>query len=189
MSEIRKRPRRRRASRSDWIETALPVLKEEGARAVRVEDLARRLGISKSGFYWHFKDRRDFLMKLLDHWEHEYTEIISGNPEVQRLAPKERLRRTMEMVLDLDLAEYDLSMRAWAAEDPVVARRVGRVYRVRLDFVEQAFAELGFEGKELEMRTKLFVCYQSWEKVTFSRESKKALRALIPRRLALLTKK
>lgn len=174
-------------SRADWIETALPVLREQGAKAVRIEDLARRLKISRSGFYWHFRSRRDLLMQILDYWAHEYTEIVSGDPELQKLEARERLQRTMEMILDLDLTEYDLSMRAWAAQDPEVARRVGRVYRQRLAFIREAFAELGFEGDDLEMRTRLFACYQTWERVMFPRESKKSLRALITRRLALLT--
>lgn len=165
------------------------MLREQGVKAVRIEGLARRLNISKSGFYWHFKDRRDLLMHLLDYWSREYTEIITDNQEIQKLEPRKRLRMIMEMVLDPRLTDYDLSMRAWAAEDPQVARRVGRVYKLRLDFVREAFAELGFTGEELEMRTRLFVCYHSWERVMFWRESKKALKALIPRRLELLTKK
>ena len=181
--------KKRRVSKAAWIETALPLLRDEGAEAVRVEVLARRLGTSKSGFYWHFKNRRDLLMQILDYWAHEYTEIVTGNPEVIRMEPLERLQITMEMVLNLDLAEYDLSMRAWAAQDPEVARRVGRVYRQRRAFIREAFAELGFEGNQLEMRTRLFLCYHSWERVMFWRESKKALRELIPLRLQLLTRK
>lgn len=181
--------RRKRVSRADWTEAALSVLREEGVKAVRIEDLARRLGISKSGFYWHFENRRDLLTHLLDYWSREYTEIITDNPEIQKLEPRKRLRMIMDMVLDPRLTDYDLSMRAWAAQDPEVARRVGRVYKLRLDFVRGAFAELGFEGDELEMRARLFACYQSWERVMFWRESKKALRALIPRRLELLTRK
>jgi AcrR family transcriptional regulator len=58
--------RRKRASRADWFEVALRVLGEEGVQAVRVERLARELGIARSGFYWHFKDRQDLRNQLLD---------------------------------------------------------------------------------------------------------------------------
>ena len=57
-----------------------------------------------------------------------------------------------------------------------------------MDYIREVFAELGFAGEELEMRTRLFVCYQSWERTMFRRDSKKALRAHIPLRHALLTK-
>jgi hypothetical protein len=95
----------------------------------------------------------------------------------------------MHMILDADLAQYDLAFRAWADRDPKVAAQVRRVYRERLDFVRGLFRELGFEGEDLEMRTRLFVAYHGWERVTFPKEPKRRLRALIDRRLALLTRR
>ncbi len=163
------------------------VLGDEGVEAVRVERLARDLGIAKSGFYWHFEDRPDLLTQLLDYWAHEYTEVLSENAELRELDPESRLLRVAEMVLEHDLSRYDRSFQAWAAHDAVVARRVEKVFRKRLDYVGQAFAELGFEGDELEMRTRLFVCYQSGESDIYRRVSKKRLRELLHLRVALLT--
>jgi AcrR family transcriptional regulator len=154
---------------------------------VRVERLARDLRIAKSGFYWHFEDRNDLLQQLLDYWEHEFTEVVSENPELRRLEPRERLTRVAELVLEHDLSGFDLSFRAWAAHDRLVARRANRVIRKRLDYIGEAFAELGFEGQDLDMRTRLFVCYTSAERATYPGVSKKALRELLPLRLELLT--
>jgi len=89
--------------------------------------------------------------------------------------------------MEHDLGGFDLSFWAWAADDREVARRVAGVIRTRLDFVGEAFAELGFEDDELEMRTRLFVCYQPWERTTYPQVSKKRLRELMHLRLALLT--
>ncbi|MBT8477640.1 MAG: TetR/AcrR family transcriptional regulator, partial [Gemmatimonadetes bacterium] len=154
---------------------------------VQIERLARDLGIAKSGFYWHFEDRQDLIRQLLDYWAHEYTEVLSENPELRDLDPKSRLLRVAEMVQDNDLSRYDRSFRAWAARDAMVARHVDDVLRKRLDYVGQAFAELGFEGDELEMRTRLFVCYHSAETDIYSRVAKKRLRELLHLRVALLT--
>ena len=41
--------------------------------SLRVERLAKHLGVAKSGFYWHFKDRHALLRKLLRYWVKEYT--------------------------------------------------------------------------------------------------------------------
>ena len=178
---------KKRISKAEWLEAALRILAEEGVEAVRVQRMARDLGISKSGFYWHFRDRRDLLMQLLDYWAHEYTLVVTENVELRMLDPKARLFRIAELVMEHDLGGFDLSFWAWAADDAEVARRVAGVIRTRLDFVGKAFAELGFEGDELEMRTRLFVCYQPWERTTYPRVSKKRLRELMPVRLALLT--
>ena len=178
---------KKRTGKSDWFQAALQVLADEGVSGVRIERLARDLGVTKGGFYWHFVDRQDLLMQLLDYWAHEYTAVVTENVELRMLDPKTRLLRIAEIVLDHDLGGFDLSFWAWTAHDPEVARRVARVIRTRLEFVGEAFAELGFEGDELEMRTRLFVCYEPWERTTYPRVSKKRLRELMHLRLALLT--
>ena len=46
-------------------------LLHRGADGVRVEVLARELGVTKGSFYWHFRDRADLLEALLVEWEEE----------------------------------------------------------------------------------------------------------------------
>ena len=179
--------RRRGVSKAEWLEAALEMLAERGIGGVTVEALARQLGIAKSGFYWHFRDRQELLEAVLDYWMHELTEVVSKNPEIIALPPIKRLERISEMIVDYDLAGYDLPVRQWALSDPLAARGVRRVNRLRLDFLRQTFAELGFEGDDLEMRTMLFVCYHSMEQWVFKGLSRKRRRALIQQRVALLT--
>ena len=57
----------KRTSKSEWLEKALEVLEAEGVNAVKIDRLAKLLETSRSGFYWHFKDRQDLLSCLL-HW-------------------------------------------------------------------------------------------------------------------------
>ena len=45
---------RARLSSADWEAGALDLLAEQGVSAVAVEPLARRLGVTKGSFYWHF---------------------------------------------------------------------------------------------------------------------------------------
>ena len=180
---------KKRVSKVEWLQTALDLLEREGIEAIRVERLARELGISKSGFYWHFKDREDLRNEIIDFWAHEFTEVLSRNPRMREGEPRELLRRTMEIILEHHLGRYDLPMQAWAAADPGIAKRVRQVYRMRMEFVGSLFERLGFKGAELEMRTRLFVCYQSWERVTFPSSSKKSLAKFIERRLDLLTRR
>jgi hypothetical protein len=55
--------------------------------------------------------------------------------------------------------------------------------------IRAAFAELGFEGLELEMRTWVFVGYESAQSSLYGHESKKTLREMIPQRIAMITEK
>ncbi len=179
----------KRISKAEWLQKALDLLETEGVEAIRVERLARVLGISKSGFYWHFKDRDDLRSQMIEYWAHEFTEVVTANPTMREGDPRKRLEQTMLMILDHDLTRYEVPMRAWAEADPNIARRVRQVYRQRLDFLRQIFRDLGFEGDELEMRTRLFTCYHTWERPMFSKDSKESLRKLIKLRVDLLSRK
>ncbi|HYP55470.1 MAG TPA: helix-turn-helix domain-containing protein, partial [Solirubrobacterales bacterium] len=46
-----------RTPRTAWVEEGLRALATGGPDAVRVEALARALGVTKGGFYWHFDGR------------------------------------------------------------------------------------------------------------------------------------
>jgi AcrR family transcriptional regulator len=179
----------RGVTKGEWLEAGLQALGKQGVAGLTVEGLAKGLGIAKAGFYWHFKDRQDLLNQLLNHWTHELTEIVTTNVEVWALDPKSRLAKTAEMVLEYDLGRYDMAIRQWALHDAGAARAVRKVNRMRLDLVGGAFRELGFTGDDLEMRTMLFVCYQTWESSMFRDVSRKRRRELLAKRLALLTSK
>jgi AcrR family transcriptional regulator len=178
-----------RITKAQWLDMALEVLETDGVAGVRIEILAKRLEISKSGFYWHFKNRDDLLKDMLDYWTHELTEVLATNPEMLALKPKQRLTRTAEMILEYDLTRYEIPIRQWALQDEVAARAVRKVNRIRLDYIGGAFSELGFTGDDLDMRTMLFTCYHTWEAPMFREISRKRRRELIAKRIELLTSK
>ena len=178
----------RGVSRAEWVEAALKLLNKEGVGQITIDHLARNLGISRSGFYWHFRNRDELLGELLDFWSREMTEVITRNVEIAALDPKGRLAITAQMVVDHDLARYELAIRHWALSDKEAARAVRSVTKTRFDFVRANFAELGFTGDELDMRAMLFTCYTSLESPMFGHISKKRRRALIERRVDLLTR-
>lgn len=181
---------KQRASKWDWFERALNVLRMEGVDAVKVERLARELGIAKSGFYWHFKDRDDLLAQLVDYWAHEYTAVIAENVAVVGMEPKERLIETARLITKHGFNDCEVSMRAWALTDQEVARRVEKVYATRLRFIKRAFIELDFDEGEAELRARLYMVYHVWELATFGPQGgKKGYLKAIEHRVELLARR
>lgn len=160
--------KKKNVSKEQWLSQALDTLEVGGVEAIKIERLAKALGTSRSGFYWHFNNRQDLLEHLLDFWINEYTGVVTDNPDVIKLDPKKRLYATMEMIKDNQLAKYDLAMTSWAKIDANVRKVVDNVVKMRLDYLRTLFAELGFKDDELEMRARLFLCYHSWEDTMFT---------------------
>lgn len=179
----------KRVSKDEWLQAALDTLIEEGVEALRIERLAKRLHISKSGFYWHFKDSADLRQQIVEYWEHEYTETVINLLGKMPMEPKQKLQYIAQMVLENKLATYDIAMQALGKREPALMRRINKVYKVRTNFVRKLFEELGFKGDELELRTRLFVVYHSFELLVPGRGTKKELLAQIPARVELLTRK
>lgn len=68
--------KRRTASRGsltaeDWVRAAKRTIEERGVGAVAVEPLAKKLGVTKGSFYWHFENRDALLKATLERWEEE----------------------------------------------------------------------------------------------------------------------
>jgi len=59
--ELRRIGNNTKVTREDWMRIALATLMAQGVDAVRVMPLSEALGVSRSSFYWYFKDRDDLL--------------------------------------------------------------------------------------------------------------------------------
>ena len=181
--------KKRGVSKAEWLDAGLKTLAGGVVSDVKVDSLARQLGVARSGFYWHFLNRRELLLAMLDHWLHESTEVVVNFLTQEELGGKSRLLAAAHMIHDYRLARFDFGIRQWAREDREAAKVVRKVDRLRLRFVSEAFAELGFEGEDLEARARTFMVYQSWEPFYTADLSAKKRRQLIERHVDLLTRK
>lgn len=162
----------RRYSRDEFLANALDVLSEEGEAELRIDRLVLRLGVTKGSFYWHFENRADFVRSLADYWAQSSTQSVIDDMETVTGAPEDRLLSLMKRISRQDLAGHDLAMRTWATHEPEVASVVRKVDRMRLTFVRGLFKEMGFEGDELETRTRIFVTAMSLESGILVRDPK-----------------
>jgi AcrR family transcriptional regulator len=183
MTKLKPKPR---VTKDQWLAAALELFTQGGEPAVNIEQLAREVGVAKAGFYWHFKNRADVLKQLLDFWAHEYTEVVTENTLLQELPPREKLFVTMQMIHDDNLAGMDMHFHVWAMKDTQVAKKVRAVIDKRVKFVKSIFAEAGFTGDELEMRTRLCVAHESNELLMFKKMSKSQISKFRERRCRLL---
>jgi AcrR family transcriptional regulator len=163
-----------RLSREDWLARALDALVQHGERVLTVDALARELGVSRGSFYWHFKDRTDFIRQLVEYWFTAYTQIVPERLATVEGTAEERLMTLMEKIVSAGLARYDVAVRAWAKHDAIAARLVKKADQFRMDYVRSLFADMGFKGEELEMRTRAFVVYLSMESGLFIAQSKQS---------------
>ena len=177
---------RRGVSKAQWVEAALEALTHGNVSEISIGNLAKALGTSRSGFYWHFKDRDELLQELLDFWTHEITETITGNPELLRLDPMTRMIKAMEIVTNYDFSRHEIAIRQWAMNNESAAAAVEGATQKRVDYFRNALSELGLDDNEVEMRATTAVCYYTWEPITYPNLSLEERRAMIKPRLKMI---
>ena len=142
-----------RTPRTRWVDAGLRALAAGGPDAVRVEPLAKGLGVTKGGFYWHFEDRQALLDAMLDTWEESLVDDVIEAVDRDGGDGRARLRRLFAAADGHEgMLELELSVRDWARRDPAVAERVARVDDRRMAYLRPLFAEFADDPDDVEGR-------------------------------------
>ncbi|MFC7927903.1 TetR/AcrR family transcriptional regulator [Streptomyces cinereoruber] len=148
-----------RTPRDRWVEEGLRALADGGPDAVRIEALAKRLGVTKGGFYGYFADRDALLGAMLDTWEREATDDVIDR--VARAEGDARERITLAGMLTFSgdrLRPIDLAVRDWARRDGAVAERLRRVDNRRMELLREMIGSFCSDPDEVEARSLVAFC-------------------------------
>ena len=125
------------------------------------ETIAAALGVTTGSFYWYFADREAFLKSLVEYWATAMTDPAIEQASQLPGDASQRLKIVLDLVMRDDLARYDVSVRAWAAQEPTIRPIVAAADARRLGFLRSLFVEMGFTGNALEMRIRAVLGYLS----------------------------
>ncbi|CCP17920.1 Transcriptional regulator [Stenotrophomonas maltophilia RA8] len=146
--------RNSRLSAEDWAQAALDLIAEQGVGAVAVEPLARRLGVTKGSFYWHFPSRDALLQAALERWELFEQEQVFGSLE-DVPDPRVRLRQLFQMVAHEVQPHIIYSELLKALDHPMVRPVIDRVSQRRLDYLIASFRQAGLSSTDARHRARL----------------------------------
>jgi hypothetical protein len=85
------------------------------------------------------------------------------------------------------LDRYDIAFRSWAAQEPSVAKSVRKVDLARYRFIRSLFAQMGFEGDELEDRARIWLVFESAQHTIYLPKASGSVEDAINRRHAFFT--
>jgi AcrR family transcriptional regulator len=143
-----------RLSAADWEQAALDTLAESGLGAVAVESLARRLGVTKGSFYWHFATREALIKAALERWERRDEEEIMA--QLEPIAdPRERLRELFRRVSREMQSHVIYAALLQSLDNPLVRPVMARVSEKRLDVLTVAYRQAGFDRRAAAHRARL----------------------------------
>lgn len=163
-------------------------LARAGIGAVRVEALARELGVTKGSFYWHFADLEALLNAIFEAWEEGGTQRIIALVERSGGSPEARLKRLWEVCSGPDIGP-ELALRDFARRDARAAAIVERVDEARMGYLRTLFAAHGCEASETESRAMLLYSLLIGTYFIRARHGRKNRKAVLEDAIAHLLRK
>lgn len=136
-----------RLTTADWQQAALDALSEGGLQNVAIEMIAKRLGVTKGSFYWHFESRDALVQAALELWESQEQEQVFGRldalPDAQA-----RLKALVSLVASELKAHKIYSELLKAIDHPLVKPVLERVSKRRIDYLTASFRMAGLPRKQ-----------------------------------------
>ncbi|UMA66479.1 TetR/AcrR family transcriptional regulator [Roseivivax marinus] len=145
-----------RGSRDVWLAAAKAAFLDGGLGAVRIQPLAAGLGLSRTSFYWFFRDRAAILDALLDLWDVQNTDALVAATEAYAETVSEAVLNVIALFIDEARFEprFELAVRGWAHGSDAVMTRVNRADAKRLDAIRAMFERFGIPSDEADVRAR-----------------------------------
>src|ERR1700759_3113613 len=80
-----------------WIKAGFAALARSGVEGVRVEVLAKDLGVTKGGFYRRFRDRAALLAEMLQDWREGRIAAIEQQASLDGATARDRLKALIRL--------------------------------------------------------------------------------------------
>lgn len=145
-----------RGSPEGWLEAAYELLLESGVDSVKIQPLAAKLKLSRTSFYWFFKDREELLDALVARWRDKNTGGLIRQCEAYAESIAEAMLNVFDCWLDTSLfdSQFEFAVRSWALQSPEVATEVQSADRLRLEAMKRMFMRFGFKDISADVRAR-----------------------------------
>jgi AcrR family transcriptional regulator len=146
-----------KATRGNWLDAALSVLAIEGVGRVTVLNLSDRLGVSRSSFYWYFKNRDELFDSLLGRWEELNTRAIVTQADAPAISINEAVCNVFRCWIDPEIfsPRLDFAVREWARRSPKVRKALDRSDSDRTDAIKAMFERFGYRDEDALVRARV----------------------------------
>ncbi len=139
-----------------WLDAAYEVLVESGVDAIRIVPLAKRLDVSRTSFYWFFKDREALLGALLERWRAGNTHNLIKQCEAYAESITEAIFNVFDCWLDAALFDsgFEFAIRSWAQQSTRVAAAIRAADTPRIQALTDMFVRFNFEPHAADVRAR-----------------------------------
>jgi len=145
-----------RGSQELWLDAAYDVLINAGVQNVRILYLAKKLKLSRTSFYWFFKDRDELLDALLQKWRVKNMMGLSARTQAKTRTIAAAVLGVSHLWTEEETfdCEFEFAVRSWGLESEKVLNLVWQVDDERLSLIRAMFLRHDFTQTEADIRAR-----------------------------------
>ncbi|MQB12492.1 TetR/AcrR family transcriptional regulator [Agrobacterium sp. ICMP 6402] len=145
-----------RGSQEGWLEAAYEALLESGVDSVKILPLAKKLNLSRTSFYWFFKDREKLLAALLSRWREKNTGSILRQSEAYAETLAEAMLNVFDCWLDSSLfdSKFEFAVRSWALQSDDILAELRKADQMRMEALSRMFMRFGHPENKADVRAR-----------------------------------
>ncbi|TNC48620.1 TetR/AcrR family transcriptional regulator [Rubellimicrobium rubrum] len=145
-----------------WLDAAYRALIDGGVEAVKILPLASELKISRTSFYWFFKDREELLSALADRWAGRNTGNLIAAAQAYADTEAEAMLNVIGCFLDPQAFDtrFEFAVRSWALQSSVMTERVGAADRDRIAALTAMLERWGHAPLDADVRSRTIYLVQ-----------------------------
>lgn len=145
-----------RGSQEGWLKAAYDALLESGVDSVKILPLAKRLNLSRTSFYWFFKDREELLAALVSRWREKNTGAIVKQSQAYAESLAEAMLNVFDCWLDEELfdSKFEFAVRSWALQSDDILAEVRLADQARMEALTQMFRRFGHPEATADVRAR-----------------------------------
>lgn len=178
-----------RGSPEVWLQAARDALLDSGIDAVKILPLAKRLGLSRTSFYWFFEDREALLSALVARWRDKNTSSIVKQSEAYAESLAEAMLNVFDCWLDNELfdSRFEFAIRSWGLRSGDVLAEIQTADRTRIEALTRMFIRFGVSEITADVRARTTYLIQIGYITMQSREGLAERMKRIPEYIAIFT--
>jgi len=145
-----------RGSQEGWLEAAYELLLESGVDSVKILPLAKRLNLSRTSFYWFFRDREELLGALVARWRDKNTGNLVKQCEAYAESLAEAMLNVFDCWLNKDLfdSQFEFAIRSWGLQSPEILAEVQAADQTRMEALTRMFMRFGYDEGPADVRAR-----------------------------------
>ncbi len=136
---------------------------QSGVNGLVIEKMSSELGCSKSSFYWYFKNRNEFITRLIERWvELSTQQVILSSSEPEK-AEDQMTKMLIQMFSGTRKGDFLFYLRKLSEEVPVFHIMLETIEQTRMSYATALFRKVGMDPEVAEQKSLiLYHYYLGW---------------------------